>query len=161
MLGLMEAGAANRATASTAMNADSSRSHAVFVIRAEQRDARNGVKKAGRLFLVDLAGSERVSKTGATGDKLKEGANINKSLSALGNVINALAEQSKKSKKVFIPYAAQFRRNSGAIRRNSLTLHPTISQVPQLEADARPPGVLRRQQRHGDARGDLARRVQL
>ena len=45
-----------------------------------------------------------MAKTGATGDKLKEGANINKSLSALGNVINALAEQSKRSKKVFIPY---------------------------------------------------------
>ena len=54
--------------------------------------------------LVDLAGSERVAKTGATGDKLKEGANINKSLSALGNVINALSEQCKKGKKVFIPY---------------------------------------------------------
>ena len=85
-----------------------------IVIAGQQKDTRATIN------LVDLAGSERVSKTGATGDKLKEGANINKSLSALGNVINALAEQSKKSKKVFIPYAAQLWRNSaqfGAIIR--------------------------------------------
>ena len=68
------------------------------MIAGQQKETRATIN------LVDLAGSERVSKTGATGDKLKEGANINKSLSALGNVINALAEQAKKSKKVFIPY---------------------------------------------------------
>ena len=68
------------------------------MIAGQQKETRATIN------LVDLAGSERVSKTGATGDKLKEGANINKSLSALGNVINALAEQAKKGKKVFIPY---------------------------------------------------------
>ena len=68
------------------------------MIAGQQKETRATIN------LVDLAGSERVSKTGATGDKLKEGANINKSLSALGNVINALAEQAKKGKKVLVPY---------------------------------------------------------
>ena len=88
------------------MNATSSRSHSIFIIKMHQTEIIAGQKKDVRatINLVDLAGSERVSKTGATGEKLKEGANINKSLSALGNVINALAEQAKKSKKVFIPY---------------------------------------------------------
>merc|ERR1719272_2151156 len=88
------------------MNATSSRSHSIFIIKMQQKQVIAGQQKETRatINLVDLAGSERVAKTGATGDKLKEGANINKSLSALGNVINALAEQAKKSKKVFIPY---------------------------------------------------------
>merc|ERR1719473_846612 len=88
------------------MNATSSRSHSIFIIRLQQKEVVAGQQKDVRatINLVDLAGSERVAKTGATGDKLKEGANINKSLSSLGNVINALAEQSKKNKKVFIPY---------------------------------------------------------
>ena len=84
------------------MNATSSRSHSIFIIRLQQKEVVAGQQKDLRatINLVDLAGSERVAKTGATGDKLKEGANINKSLSALGNVINALAEQAKKGKKV-------------------------------------------------------------
>ena len=103
---LMDQGQEMRAVASTNMNATSSRSHSIFIIKMTQKIVIAGQQKDTRatINLVDLAGSERVSKTGATGDKLKEGANINKSLSALGNVINALAEQSKKSKKVFIPY---------------------------------------------------------
>ena len=106
----LERGVENRKVASTEMNAESSRSHAVFTLSIRAKQTVDGVTtvRHSMFNLVDLAGSERVSKTGATGDKLKEGANINKSLSALGNVINALAEQSKKSKKVFIPYAAQF-----------------------------------------------------
>ena len=118
----LERGVENRKVASTEMNAESSRSHAVFTLSIRAKQTVDGVTtvRHSMFNLVDLAGSERVSKTGATGDKLKEGANINKSLSALGNVINALAEQSKKSKKVFIPYAAQLWRNSaqfGAIIR--------------------------------------------
>jgi len=103
---LMTQGNDMRAVAATNMNATSSRSHSIFIIKITQKEAIAGQQKEVRatINLVDLAGSERVSKTGATGDKLKEGANINKSLSALGNVINALAEQSKKNKKVFIPY---------------------------------------------------------
>jgi len=103
---LMDQGNEMRAVASTQMNATSSRSHSIFIIKMQQKQVVAGQQKETRatINLVDLAGSERVAKTGATGDKLKEGANINKSLSALGNVINALAEQSKKNKKVFIPY---------------------------------------------------------
>ena len=103
---LMDQGNSARAVAATQMNATSSRSHSIFIIRLQQKEVIAGQQKDVRatINLVDLAGSERASKTGATGDKLKEGANINKSLSALGNVINALAEQSKKGKKVFIPY---------------------------------------------------------
>ena len=104
---LMDQGNSARAVASTQMNATSSRSHSIFIIRLQQKEVVEGQQKDVRatINLVDLAGSERAAKTGATGDKLKEGANINKSLSALGNVINALAEQSKKpGKKVFIPY---------------------------------------------------------
>ena len=104
---LMDQGNAARAVAATQMNATSSRSHSIFIIRLQQKEVIAGQQKDVRatINLVDLAGSERVAKTGATGDKLKEGANINKSLSALGNVINALAEQAKKpGKKIFIPY---------------------------------------------------------
>lgn len=103
---LMDQGNSTRAVASTQMNATSSRSHSIFIIKMNQKEVIAGQQKEVRatINLVDLAGSERVAKTGATGDKLKEGANINKSLSALGNVINALAEQSKKGKKIFIPY---------------------------------------------------------
>ena len=118
---LMDQGQEMRAVASTNMNATSSRSHSIFIIKMTQKIVIAGQQKDTRatINLVDLAGSERVSKTGATGDKLKEGANINKSLSALGNVINALAEQSKKSKKVFIPYAAQFGAILAQFWRNS------------------------------------------
>ena len=104
---LMDQGNAARAVAATQMNATSSRSHSIFIIKMQQKEVIEGQQKDVRatINLVDLAGSERVSKTGATGDKLKEGANINKSLSALGNVINSLAEQAKKpNKKIFIPY---------------------------------------------------------
>jgi hypothetical protein len=94
----------NRTVASTAMNADSSRSHSVFVITLHQKDTEDESKNVfAKVNLVDLAGSERVKSTGASGQTLKEGANINKSLSELGNVINALVEQAK-GKRAFIPY---------------------------------------------------------
>ena len=106
ILSLLDQGNAMRAIAATNMNATSSRSHSIFIVKMTSAEIVEGQKREMRstINLVDLAGSERVSKTGATGAKLKEGANINKSLSALGAVINALAEQSKQGKKVFIPY---------------------------------------------------------
>ncbi|XP_031834045.1 osmotic avoidance abnormal protein 3 isoform X2 [Nomia melanderi] len=93
---LVEQGDRRRALAATKMNAASSRSHAVLTLSLEtlaindDSKTENAVKR-GRLHLVDLAGSERQARTGATGDRLKEAASINLSLSALGNVISALA----------------------------------------------------------------------
>ena len=94
------------------MNAESSRSHSIFLITINQKNLETGAQKSGNLYLVDLAGSERANSTGATGQRLKEGANINKSLTTLGKVIAALAAASmaegKKGKKGkgedFIPY---------------------------------------------------------
>ena len=92
---LVEQGDRRRAAAATKMNAASSRSHAVLTISLEAIAIGPGVTNSairrGRLHLVDLAGSERQGRTGATGDRLKEAASINLSLSALGNVISALA----------------------------------------------------------------------
>ncbi|KAL4124833.1 hypothetical protein PRIC2_008427 [Phytophthora ramorum] len=102
---LMAIGAQSRTVGYTQMNAESSRSHSIFTIKIHQKDADDETKSLfAKINLVDLAGSERAASTGAQGDRLREGANINKSLSALGNVINALVEASRASKKVFIPY---------------------------------------------------------
>lgn len=90
MLSVMRLGGANRVISSTRMNNDSSRSHSVFIITIEQRNVSTGSTKSGKLFLVDLAGSEKVGKTHAKGQTLKEAQHINKSLSALGSVMNAL-----------------------------------------------------------------------
>ena len=86
----IEQGTANRTVASTNMNATSSRAHTVVTITFDQifNTGAGETKKSSVINLVDLAGSERADSTGATGDRLKEGANINKSLSALGNVIS-------------------------------------------------------------------------
>jgi hypothetical protein len=101
---IIDQGTKSRTVASTQMNADSSRSHSVFIINLHQKDVEDESKNIfAKVNLVDLAGSERVKSTGATGSILKESANINKSLSALGNVINALVEASK-GKGAFIPY---------------------------------------------------------
>ena len=97
---LLERGSENRATSSTTMNEISSRSHAIFIITLEQTilmkdnnlDCKNYSTKISKLNLVDLAGSERTRITGAKGKQLEESKRINKSLSALGNVINALTE---------------------------------------------------------------------
>ena len=97
---IFEFGLENRKTASTNMNETSSRSHLVFSIIINSRNKQTNQRTIGKLSLVDLAGSERVSKTGATKDRLKEALAINKSLSALGNVISALGE----GKKQHIPY---------------------------------------------------------
>uniref|UniRef100_A0A8C7RQQ8 Kinesin family member 4 n=1 Tax=Oncorhynchus mykiss TaxID=8022 RepID=A0A8C7RQQ8_ONCMY len=97
MVGCLELGNSARTVGSTAMNAASSRSHAIFTITLEQSD--NVVSK---LHLVDLAGSERQKKTKAEGDRLKEGISINRGLLSLGNVISALGDESKKG--TFVPY---------------------------------------------------------
>jgi len=81
---LMKTAADNRAVAATGMNAGSSRSHSVTIIRIHQKDTKTGSTKQGKLCLVDLAGSEMISKTGAKGQTLEEAKMINKSLSALG-----------------------------------------------------------------------------
>ncbi|XP_024861985.1 kinesin-like protein KIF1B isoform X9 [Kryptolebias marmoratus] len=106
---LMDAGNKARTVAATNMNETSSRSHAVFTIVFTQKKHDNETdlttEKVSKISLVDLAGSERADSTGAKGTRLKEGANINKSLTTLGKVISALAEVSKKKKKSdFIPY---------------------------------------------------------
>lgn len=108
----VQVGRKNRSVGATCMNQDSSRSHSVFTITVESADkvattaspssgggggqaAASGGRttvRVGKLNLVDLAGSERQSKTGATGDRLKEATKINLSLSALGNVISALVD---------------------------------------------------------------------
>uniref|UniRef100_A0A8C2Y100 Kinesin-like protein n=1 Tax=Capra hircus TaxID=9925 RepID=A0A8C2Y100_CAPHI len=84
----------------TDMNEHSSRSHSIFLINIKQENMETEQKLSGKLYLVDLAGSEKVSKTGAEGAVLDEAKNINKSLSALGNVISALAEGTKS----YVPY---------------------------------------------------------
>jgi kinesin family member 1 len=86
----IDEGTSNRTVAATNMNATSSRAHTLVTITFDQiiKTADGETKKSSVINLVDLAGSERADGTGATGDRLKEGANINKSLSALGNVIS-------------------------------------------------------------------------
>ncbi|KAG9538810.1 kinesin family protein, partial [Aureobasidium melanogenum] len=111
---LMDEGNKARTVAATNMNETSSRSHAVFTLTLSQKrhDADTGMdtEKAAKISLVDLAGSERAQSTGATGARLKEGAEINRSLSTLGRVIAALADLSsakpgaKKKNASMVPY---------------------------------------------------------
>ncbi|KAH0587005.1 hypothetical protein H2248_005824 [Termitomyces sp. 'cryptogamus'] len=117
MMTLMDEGNKARTVAATNMNETSSRSHAVFtlLLTMKRHDVETNMdtEKVSRINLVDLAGSERANSTGATGQRLKEGANINKSLTTLGKVISALAmasqaDHGRKGKKgraeEFIPY---------------------------------------------------------
>lgn len=83
------------------MNATSSRSHSIFLVQVSQKNTKTDTQKTGKMFCCDLAGSEKVEKTEASGSTLEEAKMINKSLSALGNVINALTESKKGG---FIPY---------------------------------------------------------
>ncbi|XP_019424122.1 PREDICTED: kinesin-like protein KIN-14J isoform X2 [Lupinus angustifolius] len=94
VLELMNIGLTNRATSATALNERSSRSHSVLSIHVRGTDLKTNSLLRGCLHLVDLAGSERVDRSEATGDRLKEAQHINKSLSALGDVIFALAQKS-------------------------------------------------------------------
>jgi len=82
------------------MNAESSRSHSMFVMTITMNNLDDGSCKTGKLYLVDLAGSEKISKTGAVGQTLEEAKNINKSLTTLGKVIVALTDK----KVTHIPY---------------------------------------------------------
>jgi kinesin family protein 1 len=105
---LMDEGNKARTVAATNMNETSSRSHAVFTLTLTQKRHDVEMKMSGervaKISLVDLAGSERAQSTGATGARLKEGAEINRSLSTLGRVIAALADQSSGKKKTQVPY---------------------------------------------------------
>ena len=107
---LMDEGNKARTVAATSMNETSSRSHAVFTLTVTQKrhdeETRMDTEKVAKISLVDLAGSERATSTGATGARLKEGAEINRSLSTLGRVIAALADlsQGKKKNMSMVPY---------------------------------------------------------
>ncbi|KAI9468504.1 MAG: kinesin heavy chain [Benjaminiella poitrasii] len=97
---VMRIGGDNRVVAYTNMNAESSRSHSIVLITITQKNLDTGAAKNGKLYLVDLAGSEKVGKTGASGQTLEEAKKINKSLTALGMVINSLTD----GKSSHIPY---------------------------------------------------------
>ncbi|KAL0890503.1 hypothetical protein Bca101_014486 [Brassica carinata] len=107
-------GSLSRATGSTNMNSQSSRSHAIFTITLEQKKISSSSSTAtedpgedilcAKLHLVDLAGSERAKRTGADGMRLKEGIHINKGLLALGNVISALGDERKRKEGGHVPY---------------------------------------------------------
>ena len=103
MIEVLHHGCLSRTTSSTLMNQTSSRSHAIFTIYLEQyaqNSHSNSKFKSAKFNIVDLAGSERMKKTGAVGNTLKEGININKGLLALGNVITTLAKSQKTIKKI-------------------------------------------------------------
>ncbi|KAJ4900849.1 Kinesin-like protein FRA1 [Raphanus sativus] len=120
MAACLEQGSVSRATGSTNMNNQSSRSHAIFTISVEQmrkinnntdspeNGAYNGSLKeeylCAKLHLVDLAGSERAKRTGSDGMRFKEGVHINKGLLALGNVISALGDEKKRKDGAHVPY---------------------------------------------------------
>ncbi|KAE8792470.1 Chromosome-associated kinesin KIF4A [Hordeum vulgare] len=107
-------GSSSRATGSTNMNSQSSRSHAIFTISVEQKRTSSSASEkstsndydilSSKFHLVDLAGSERAKRTGADGLRLKEGIHINKGLLALGNVISALGDEKKRKEGAFVPY---------------------------------------------------------
>ncbi|KAI8335476.1 P-loop containing nucleoside triphosphate hydrolase protein [Chlamydoabsidia padenii] len=97
---VMKNGGNNRVVAYTNMNAESSRSHSIVLVTITQKNVDTGAAKSGKLYLVDLAGSEKVGKTGASGQTLEEAKKINKSLTALGMVINSLTD----GKSSHVPY---------------------------------------------------------
>ncbi|CAH2353001.1 kinesin-like protein Kar3p [[Candida] railenensis] len=103
---ILERAHRNRSTASTKSNERSSRSHSIFIIKIKGKNAEKGIHCNGTLNLIDLAGSERISNSQVTGDRLKETQAINKSLSSLGDVIYALAQeqQQKSLQSSHIPY---------------------------------------------------------
>ncbi|OIW16560.1 hypothetical protein TanjilG_17733 [Lupinus angustifolius] len=102
MASFLSRGSLARATGSTNMNSQSSRSHAIFTITMEQKNGDDVL--CAKLHLVDLAGSERAKRTGADGMRLKEGIHINKGLLALGNVISALGDERKRKEGGHVPY---------------------------------------------------------
>jgi kinesin family member 5 len=100
VMNVLRLGQIHRSVAATKMNAESSRSHSIFLVTITQKNIKSGSSKSGTLYLVDLAGSEKVGKTGAEGQTLEEAKMINKSLTALGQVINALTDPKSKH----VPY---------------------------------------------------------
>lgn len=139
-LGMLGRAALTRATAATAMNAASSRSHAVFTLRVETDildagavEGRGPKALTAKLHFVDLAGSERAKRTEAVGERLAEGIQINKGLLALGNVICALTAERRPGAHVHVPY-----------RDSKLTRYPRPSP---------PPGNRRRKSRTGGEGG--------
>uniref|UniRef100_A0A8C2RA23 Kinesin-like protein n=1 Tax=Capra hircus TaxID=9925 RepID=A0A8C2RA23_CAPHI len=101
---LMEQGAKIRTTASTNMNASSSRSHMIITIQFKQVFLDRDLTKQSSINLVDLAGSERQKSSGSEGDRLREGSRVNLSLTNLGNVISALADAAMGKKVLHVPY---------------------------------------------------------
>ncbi|KAL1318554.1 kinesin-like protein KIN-14C [Arachis hypogaea] len=126
---LMDIGLKNRAKSATSMNERSSRSHSVVSINVRGVDMKSGSTLQGNLHLVDLAGSERVDRSEVTGDRLKEAQHINKSLSALGDVIFALAQ-----KNAHVPY-----RNSKLTQllQSSLGGHAKTLMLVQINSDVK------------------------
>jgi len=90
-----KSGSENKTTAATRMNERSSRSHSIFILNVHQKDTKTETTKQSKLYFVDLAGSEKIAKTNVTGQQLEEAKNINKSLTSLGLVINALTDKDK------------------------------------------------------------------
>ncbi|XP_047942681.1 kinesin-like protein KIN-14C [Salvia hispanica] len=125
---LMDIGLQNRAKSATAMNERSSRSHSIVSIHTRGTELKSGSSLRGSLHLVDLAGSERVDRSEVTGDRLKEAQHINKSLSALGDVVFALSQKS-----AHVPY-----RNSKLtqVLQSSLGGHAKTLMFVQLNPDA-------------------------
>lgn len=123
---LMKTGDLNRTTASTKMNDTSSRSHAVFTLTLKQIQhdiaTDSTIERLARMRLVDLAGSERAAKTEATGQRLREGGNINQSLTTLGRVIAALADP--KRQRILAREHAQGRGSSPVKRNKALDVVP-------------------------------------
>jgi hypothetical protein len=128
---LLDEGNAVRQVAATQMNERSSRSHSCFTIKIGSKKIEmlpdgattKETRMNAKMNLVDLAGSERAAKTGATGDRLKEGAAINKSLSALGNVINMLADKNAKLKAQHVPYRDSKLTRLLQVRRRRLSIY--------------------------------------
>jgi len=127
------------------MNAESSRSHSIFLITIQQRNTESGSQKTGNLYLVDLAGSEKVGKTGASGQTLEEAKKINKSLSALGMVINALTDHKVCFSLKFLPVLFWFERNG--VIDTSLITGETYS-IPRLQTHSYPARIPWRQLPH-------------
>jgi len=135
VLDVISEGKANRHVSVTNMNEHSSRSHSIFLINVKQENTETQKKLSGKLYLVDLAGSEKVSKTGAEGEVLEEAKNINKSLSALGNVISGLAEGSNS----YIPYRDSkmtriLQESLGGNSRTTIIICCSPSQLNEIES---------------------------
>jgi len=128
VMNVLRVGQASRSVAHTNMNSESSRSHSICIITISQKNIKTGSSKSGRFYLVDLAGSEKVSKTGAKGQTLEEAKMINKSLTALGQVINALTDPKIKH----IPYRDSkltrlLQTSLGGNSRTTLCINSSIS----------------------------------